>query len=133
MTALRLAPLFIKAGQVGAPQLIEGQRAGAGVPQPHGLVRGAPVRQVLDDDAQQGAAQHGQVPVPVGEPSAVAVDEGMDTAPGSDADGAVQWRARQDERLIRLVVCFAGVVVAGDRDAVLAGRPCLPGQVTESP
>jgi hypothetical protein len=81
---------------------------------------------VLDEDAQQGAAQDGQLAVPVVlEPAAVAVDERAGRPPGIDADGAVQGRARQGQRLVWLGVRLAGVVVAGDGDAV-PGRAAVP-------
>ena len=96
MTALRLARLDIEPGEVGAPELVEGQRAGAGVPQPHGAVRVAAVGQPLDGDVDEGAAQDRQV-LAAGEPAAVAVDEGVHAVPGLGADGAVQRGIRQGE------------------------------------
>ena len=127
MTALRLARLFVKAGQVGTPQLVQGQGCGPGVPQPHGLVRFAAVGQALDPDAQHRAAQDGQLAVPVREPPAVAVDQRVDLAPGIDADGPVPRRVRQDEGLLWFRVGLPGVVVAGKGHAVLAGAAVLAG------
>jgi hypothetical protein len=67
--------LDVEPGEVGAPELVEGQRAGAGVPQPHGPVRVAAVRQLFDGDVDEGATQRRQVRA-AGEPAAVTVDEG---------------------------------------------------------
>ena len=118
---------FVEAGQVGAPQLVERERGRPGVPEPHGLVRGAAIGQVLDGDAQHGAAQDGQLAVPAGEVAAVAVDEGMHFSPGVDADGAVPRGVWQDEGFIGFGVGLAGIVAAGDCHAVLAGAAFLAG------
>ncbi len=64
--------------------------------------------QVLDGDAQHGAAQDGQLAVPVGEPAAVAVDQGVDLAPGIDADRAVERGACQGEGLHRFELAWPG-------------------------
>jgi len=110
--------LDVEPGEVGAPELVEGQRAGAGVPQPHGPVRVAAVGQALDGDVDEGAAQDRQV-LPAGEPAAVPVDEGMHVMPGLGADGAVERGIRQGERL-------AGFRVRGQR--LLPGpRPAAGG------
>ena len=93
--------LDVEAGQVGAPELVEGQRAGAGVPEPHGAVRVAAVGQALDGDVDEGAAQDREL-VPAGEPAAVAVDLGVDVVPGLGPDGAVERGVREDEGLVRL-------------------------------
>ena len=51
----------------------------------------------------------------------------MDLVPGADADGAVARGVRQGEGLIGFGAGPAGVVVAGDRHAVLAGPAFLAG------
>jgi hypothetical protein len=81
--------LDVEACEVGAPELVQGQGAGAGMPQPHGAVRVASVGQALDGDVDESAAQDRQF-LPSGEPAAVAVDEGVDAVPGLGADGAVE-------------------------------------------
>ena len=60
--------LDVEPGEVGAPELVQGQRAGAGVPQPHGPVRVAAVGQALDGDVDEGAAQDRQVFRPANQP-----------------------------------------------------------------
>ena len=79
-------------------------------------------------DAQQRAAQDGQLAVPVAaEPATVAVDDGVHAAPGIDADGAVVRGAGQDEGFVRFGVRGGGVVMAGDGDAVAAGPAAFAG------
>ena len=78
-------------------------------------------------DAQYGDAQDGQVAVPVvREPSAVAVDEGVDLVSGAGADGPVERGAGQQEALAWFGVGLGGAACAGDGHAVLAeaGRSC---------
>ena len=72
----------VEPGEVRAPELVQGQRAGAGVPEPHGAVRVAAVGQALDGDVDQGSGQVRQF-LPPGEPAAVAVDEGAHVMPAS--------------------------------------------------
>ena len=73
--------LNVEPCEVGAPELVQGQGTGAGVPEPELAVRVAAVGEPLDGDVEEGAAQDGQL-VPAGEPAAVAVDLGMDVVPG---------------------------------------------------
>ena len=103
MTALRLARLDIEPGEVGAPELIQGQRPGPGVPQPHGPVRVASAGQALDGDVEEGAGQDRQV-LPAGEPAPVADSKGyvVDLLPttipaGYVADAFVAIHADGDE------------------------------------
>ena len=95
--------LDVEAGEVGAPELVEGQRAGAGVPEPQLAVRVAPVGQAVDGDVDEGAAQDGQG-VAAGEPAAAAVELGVDVVPGLGPDGAVERGVRQGEGLVGLGV-----------------------------
>ena len=144
--------LDVEPGEVGAPELVQGQGAGSGVPQPHGAVRVAAVRQAFDGDVDEGAVQDGQL-LSSGEPAAVAVDEGMDAVPGPGPDGAVKGRVRQRELLVGFRVPGSGfggrgffrplgpwpasaAKSAGFRQCTAgprrAGRPSLPSQVTGS-
>ena len=91
-------------------------------------MRRAAAGQMVDQDAQQRAAQDGQLAVPVVlEPAAVAVDDLVHRVPGVNADGAVVRGVREQQRLIRFGVRHAGLVVAGDGNAVAAGPAAFAG------
>src|ERR1700738_3839320 len=91
-------------------------------------MRRAAAGQVVDQDAQQRAAQDGQLAVPVVlEPAAVAVDDRVYRVPGVNTDGAVVGGVQEQQRLIRFGVCRSGLVVAGDGDAVAAGPAASAG------
>ena len=103
--------LDVESGEVGAPELVQGQRAGAGVPQPHGPVRVAAVGQAPGGDVDEGAAQDRQA-LPAGEPAAVAVDEVASELPQAvDGPEARAWIAEHD------------VIDHGLLGKVLAGLP----------
>jgi hypothetical protein len=93
--------LDVEPCEVGAPELVQGQGAGAGMPEPELAVRLAAVREPLDGDVDEGAAQDGQL-APAGEPAAVAVDLGVDAVPGLGPDGPVERGTGQRQGLVRL-------------------------------
>ena len=130
--------------EVGAPELVQGQGAGAGVPEPQLAVRVAAVRQPLGGDVDEGAAQDGQL-VPAGEPAAVAVDLGVDAVPGLGPYGSVERGTGQRQGLVRLGAGGSGFFrprlprpsaaaarASGSRQWTSgprrAGLPFLPGQ-----
>ena len=95
--------LDIGSGEVGVPELVQGQGAGAGVPEPHGAVRAAAVGQALDGDVDEGAGQDRQVRAS-GEPAAVAVDQGVHAVPGPGPDSSVERGIGEGEFLVRFRV-----------------------------